>query len=521
MIVTAVLAACSDDPMGTAPVDRVEVGPAGQVLLVGDSTELTAVPLTAGGDVVVGPVLWRSLNPAVAALRASGAVAVIEAKAPGSARIEAESGGRVGYVDVTVDALPQVAVVDLLPTTLVLEVGQETTIRAVARRADGQEISGRDVTWNVTPAGVATVVAEATPGSARVTAHAPGEVVIHATVDGIGGEAEVQVVTATPAQGQVATVVIAPSDFSLPVNHETSLQAIAKTATGEIVDGLPVAWTSSADGIATVTPIGISSFASVKTEAPGAVTIRATVGGVTGEATVQVTAIQPPPGQVFYLMFSPNHRGIWVNQPLDFSQHLFAIGANGTIPDPAVTWAVDDATVASVDAAGVVRGLAAGTTKVWANMGSLRAFAWVTVFQPSAGVAVYDLTYDWWDGQWRMAQQVGTESWTDELGAQHEVALWLTGGTLAIADDGQYERVLSLEGWVQWNGSGRKVVEREVVDRGMASIIIGGETGYVLRSATTPGYQYEVVSAANAGHVVMRAAVGTTEEHDYMFRLRQ
>src|SRR5690606_15182214 len=88
------LAACEDDPTSTVRVDRVEVGPADQVLVVGDSTTITAVPMTAAGDVVVEQVVWRSVNPAVATVRVSGGTAVVAAKAPGVARIEAEAGGR-------------------------------------------------------------------------------------------------------------------------------------------------------------------------------------------------------------------------------------------------------------------------------------------------------------------------------------------------------------------------------------------------------------------------------------------
>lgn len=82
VVVLAMLVACSDTPTDAVRVDRVDVGPSGQVLVVGDSVELTAVSLSANGDIVIGAVLWRRLNPAVATLRATGAVAVVEAPAP-------------------------------------------------------------------------------------------------------------------------------------------------------------------------------------------------------------------------------------------------------------------------------------------------------------------------------------------------------------------------------------------------------------------------------------------------------
>jgi trimeric autotransporter adhesin len=514
------LAACSDDPTGTVRVDRVEVGPADQVLVVGDSTTITAVPLTAGGDVVVGVVLWRSLSPAVATLEVSGGTASVKAKSPGIARIEAESGGRMGFVNVTVVSAPQVASVTLQPTTLVLEMAQEAAIQAVARTAAGAVIAGRAVTWTVTGTGV-TITPAATPGWATVTAHTTGTAVVRATIDGVVGEAEVQVVTTAPPPAQVATVTITPSGFSLPENHETPLEAIARDASGAIVAGRPVTWTSTSSAVATITPIGVSSFATLLAKSAGTTVIRATVDGITAEMTFQVTAAPPPPSEIFHLFFSPNYRGIWTNQLLDFSAHLVALGATGSVADPAVTWAVDDPTIAVVDESGNVRGLTAGTTKVRATAGSLEAVAEVTVFQPVAGTVVYDLTFDWRDSQWHMAPQVGTETWTDASGVDHEVALWPVDGTLTMTPDGSYERTLVLKGWATVNGTHTVVIEREVVDSGVYGIMVGGESGYWMHSATTPDHVYAIVAAYNAGDVIMRAEVGTAPMLEYLFRMRQ
>lgn len=515
------LAACSDDPTGIGGVDRVDVGPADQVLVVGDSMVLTAVPLTDDGDVVVTPVLWRSVNPTVATLRASSASAVLIARAAGVARVEAEAGGRMGFVTVTIAARPEVASVTVLPATMVLEVGQETAVRAVARAGNGEVIDGRAVTWTMADGAAATVTPQAAAGWATLVAAAEGSAVVRATIDGVAGEAEVQVVPAGPPPPHVASVQISPSDFSLPVNHEVPLQAIAKDVFGDVVSGLPVTWQSSAPGVATVTPIGVSSFASVLSVAPGTATIRATIGGATGEVSVAVTADVPPPDEILYLLFDPQRRGVWMNQVLSFSQHLVAVGRSGPIADPAVTWEVEDETIATVDEHGSVTGVSAGTTQVHAVSGTVQGTATITVFAQPGDVASYDLTYDWWDGQWHVPPVVGQERWTDEFGVEHDVPLWPARGLLDISSDGIYERVLIYEGYAWVNGVARKVIDRMVVDRGMATIIVGGETGYRMISSTTPGYEYVVHGAYNAGHVTMRAVVGTAPQHEYLFRLQQ
>ena len=516
----ALFAACSDDPTSVTQVARIEVGPADAVIAVGDSVELTALAVTADGDVVVGPVQWRSLNPTTATLRVGEGKAVVEGKAAGTAWIEATSGGRAGTVKVTVTAAQQVAEVELQPATLVLQEGQEAAVQAVARAASGAVIEGRTVTWSVEGVSV-TIAPTGTAGWATVTADAEGGAIIRATIDGVTAAADVQVVAASPPPAQVASVTITPSSFSLPVQHETPLQAIAKDAAGAIIAGLPVTWVSTADAVASITPIGVSPFATLLGLSAGTTRIRATVGGVTGEITVQITAAPPPAQQVMYLFVIPSQRGIWIDQVLDYSQHLSAIGRDGRIDNPAVTWTVEDPSIASVDAAGRVHGLKKGTTRLHVSSGAAQATAQITVFEPWNGTVAFDLTYDWWDMMWHAVSPVGSETWTDEAGVAHEVELYPTIGSLTLATDGRYERVLRLQGWANVDGSARLVIDREVRDVGVSSIMVGGETGFRMISETTPGLTYEVVQAYNAGHVIMRAAIGTAAVQDYLFRMRQ
>jgi hypothetical protein len=64
------------------------------------------------------------------------------------------------------------------------------------------------------------------------------------------------------------------------------------------------------------------------------------------------------------------------------------------------------------------------------------------------------------------------------------------------------------------------VIDREVVDTGVSSIMVGGETGYWMHSGTTPGLVYELV-AYQPGSAIMRTEVGTAPKSPYMFRMRQ
>ena len=73
---------------------------------------------------------------------------------------------------------------------------------------------------------------------------------------------------------------------------------------------------------------------------------------------------------------------------------------------------------------------------------------------------MFDLTYDWWDGEWHMPPTVGAEQWTDPNGTVHDVQLWAIEGTLTLMDDGTYERVMILHGWAVVNGVNQVVIER-------------------------------------------------------------
>ena len=520
-LVMAGLVACSDDPTGAAPmvVDRVEVAPGDRVLVVGDTAHVSAVPRSADGRVVGAPVSWRSLNAAVATVRADAAGAVIVAAAQGTVRVEAEAGGKVGSVTIRVASPPVVAEVVIVPSALVLAIGQQVPFRAVAKTADGEVIEGRTATWSVLGTAAAITIDPAT-GLATLSTQAHGAGVVRATIDGIQGEASLRVVETPPPPPAVASVTIEPSNLVLPVGHEVVLQAIVKSATGELITGREVTWTVNQGAVATVTPTGVPGFAKLATLAPSTTVIWASVDGITGQTTLYVTATTPPPEAVRYLTFLPAHQGAWVNQVVPFGASLIAVGATGRVPTPVVTWSVQDPAIAEVDENGNVRGLSAGTTRVYARSGSIQGVAQITVFTSPGDSAIYELTNDWWDGMWHLLPQVGTEVWTDEQGEEHDLALWLLGGTLMLTNDGHYERVLRIGGWVTLNGAAQKVIERDVIDAGTASIMVGGETGYWLQSTTTPGYRYEVVSAG-AGRVLMRAAIGIAPALEYMFRLRE
>src|SRR5207237_9158262 len=91
--------------------------------------------------------------------------------------------------------------------------------------------------------------------------------------------------TATAGSALVASVSVAPGTASLPVGGTQKLAATLKDASGNVLTGRSIAWTSSNAAMATVGGSGL-----VTAVAAGAATITATSGTVLGTTAITVTA---------------------------------------------------------------------------------------------------------------------------------------------------------------------------------------------------------------------------------------
>jgi uncharacterized protein YjdB len=273
-------------PPPVVPVATVAVTPATASVAVGQTTPLTATLRDANGATLSGrAVSWSTSSGGIATVSTNGLVTAV---APGTATITATSEGKSGQSTITVPS-PVVAVasVSMSPTTLSLTTGATGQLTATPRDAAGVALTGRVITWTTTAAGVATVSA-----SGLVTAVAPGTATIRATSEGQSGTAAVTV-TAPPTV-PVATVTVSPATLSLTgVGATGPLTATLRSATGAILTGRVVTWTTTAAGVATVSPAGL-----VTAVGAGSATVRATSEGQSGTAAVTVTAVTtpPPPG---------------------------------------------------------------------------------------------------------------------------------------------------------------------------------------------------------------------------------
>jgi uncharacterized protein YjdB len=340
----------------------LEIRPASLALEVGDTARLSAVGRTPGGADVPGlPIAWSSESAAVANVDAAGLVGAV---AVGETRIRAQFGTVSASIPVVVRAVPA-ATITVEPRTASVQTNDTTRLRATARGANGQ-ILVKTFTWSSHNAGVASV----DPGGLVRGGNAAGTVFIVATVDGVRDSAQIQV-TARP----VARVLVQPSGDTIATGQQTQLTARLEADNGAVLER-PVTWSTANAAVATVSSTGLVTGISI-----GEATITATSEGQTGSATIRVQA-----PAVASVVVSPASLDLVVAD----TSRLTLVGRDAggaVVPGLTVAWRSLAAGVATVDAGGLVRGVAPGTTFVVGQVGTLEdsASVVVTAAAPTVG----------------------------------------------------------------------------------------------------------------------------------------
>ena len=213
----------------------------------------------------------------------------------------------------------------------------------------------RPVEWSVRDPTVASVAR-----SGAVTALKAGRTEIIAR-DAASGASAAAVLTVTAATLQA--IDLQPSPETLGIGGSADFTASGHYSDGTTFDlkRATVTWASDEVGVATVSPLG-----SVTAIYPGVAEISATdpLTGVSGAATLTVTgspmaslAITPPQATL--------QAGLGV--PLQaVADATYEDGRKGRLQAD-LQWSISDPSVASVDAAGRVLGIAPGTATLWAT----------------------------------------------------------------------------------------------------------------------------------------------------------
>ncbi len=333
-------------PPTSPPVASVSVTLAAQSVVAGGSTQAFATTKDAGGNILIGrTVTWSSSDPTIATVSSTGAVGAVAA---GTITVTATSEGVTGVATLTVTRVP-VATVSVALGSSSIAVGATTQATATARDAGGNVLTGRVVTWSSSNVGVARVST-----SGVVTATGAGSATITANSEGQTGAASV-----TVTQVPVATVGVSLGATSIVVGNTTQASAVTRDASGNLLTGRVVAWSTSNASIASVSTGGV-----VTGVAAGTATITATSEGKTGSSTVTVTAV--PPAPVATVTVALGATSIVAGGTTQATATTTDASGN-VLTGRVIAWSSSNAAIATVTSAGVVTGVAAGTSTITAT----------------------------------------------------------------------------------------------------------------------------------------------------------
>ncbi len=258
--------------------------------------------------------------------------------------------------------------VSVTPATATMTaLGETVELSAVVLDQNGQVMAGATVTWSSADASVATV-----DGDGVVTGAGNGSAAIAATAGSASGSAAITVAQA------ISAVQLSPAADTLVAFGDTvRITAEATDANGHPVVAGQFSWSSSDASVATVDGAGVVTGAG-----NGSAAITATAGSASGSAAITVaqaiSAVQLSPAADTLVAFGDTVRIA-----------AEATDANGhPVVAAQFSWESSDASVAAVDAAGLVTAAGNGSTVVAANAGGASGAAALTVKQSPASLTV-------------------------------------------------------------------------------------------------------------------------------------
>ena len=376
IVFSAALAACGGGGVdSTAPprgdIATVTLAPTSATIGVGSSAPFDAVIVSTAGDTLRSvAVSWSSSDVDIARVSSAG---VVTAVAVGTAKIAATVQGRSATANVSVVPMA-VASVQLSPLELQVAEGARGTVTVRVLDAQGRVLTGRAVQWRSSNTSVATV---STGGS--VTGVGAGSATIIATSEGHSASIAVAV---SPVA--VASVAIAPSSTSVMVGAARQFTAEVRDASGAVLPGRTVVWSTNSPSI-----VSVSSTGNVVGVAPGTAQVTVSSGGRSASATVTVQSA-PAPVVVGRVTVSPTSATLASSGTSDRTVRLDANAyrrdSNGEwvlIPDATFAWTTSNSNIAIVDANGLVTALAPGRATIIATSGTQLGTAEITVEAPA------------------------------------------------------------------------------------------------------------------------------------------
>ena len=366
-----------------ATLEVIDVSPTNASVANGLSNRFVATGVYTDNSVhdISASVTWTSSDNTVASIsNTPGSNGVSATTGPGSTVISATLGALSAKATLTVTSATLVSI-EVTPTNPSIANGLSEALQATGIYTDHSthDLTSA-VTWSSSVASVASV--SNLPGSnGLATTASPGTTTITATFGAISGSTNLTVTAAT-----LVSLGVTPANPSIAKGLKSQFTAIG-TYTDNSTQNLTaqVQWSSSDPTVATVSnALGYDGLGMGLN--PGAVTITATLAGVSASTGLTVT-----PASLVSIGVTPANPSI----ANGLTSQFFATGVytdNSTQDLTAsVAWTSSDTTVASVSNAAVSHGLATGVSPgsvtITAASGSISGSMGLTV-TPAALVSI-------------------------------------------------------------------------------------------------------------------------------------
>ena len=372
--VVAWVCACGGDVIEPPPdpprPTTVAVIPAtSELTAFGATVQLRAEVRDQSGNVMGGAaVTWVSSSPAVAAVSGSG---LVTAAGNGTATITATAGTVPGTATVTV--AQRVSAVAVTPDAGIVLPDTTLQLFAEATDANGHSVASAEFSWASSDTAVAVV-----DETGLVRGIALGAVEVSAASSGLTARARLEVVAPAPT-----ALAVTPDTVAFEALGDTlRLRADVRDQIGRPMPGELVIWDASDTLVATVDPAGLVTAAG-----NGTATVAATSGKLSGDAAIEVmqrvrsVTVTPATDTI-----APGDTLLLSAEALDANRRL--------VGDAEFLWSTSDASVAPVDAGGVVRGAGEGAAVITAAAGDVPGTADIAVVNPdrAALAALYEAT---------------------------------------------------------------------------------------------------------------------------------
>jgi uncharacterized protein YjdB len=358
-----------------APLGSISIHLNDASLNVGQLSHADVTTTDVNGQVVTGrSITWSVDNSSViSAVSTAGDKANVSGRGQGTAVLTATSEGKSASVTVTVATAPVQKVVVNLASTNILP-GQTTQATAQLTDALSNVLTGRTVTWSSLDPSIATVSAVGV-----VTGVSSGAVIIRATSEGQTGDG-----TETVGTAPVATVTVNFANTTLSPGQTTQATAVARDASGNVLTGRSVSWSSLNPSIATVSTSGV-----VTAVAAGSASIQAIVETKIGLASVAVASTTPT---VLVATVTVTLASTTLTPGQTTQAGATARDASGNVlTGRIVTWSPVNPSIATVSSTGLVTALQGGPATIRATVetkvgdGVLTVTNTITAPTPSSG----------------------------------------------------------------------------------------------------------------------------------------